>query len=97
MSATVTQNVVVPLGRVLVTSSVREAIEAAGDSLGRILTLHESGNWGSVPYEDRIANDDALANGGRFVSLHHTKLRDEILLITENGVTKVMRPYEFGW
>ena len=69
-----------------------------------LLERHQSGDWGQLSEEDKEANREALADGGRLMSVY--PLADEILadgkapvvwMITEadRSVTTMLLPEEY--
>ena len=57
-------------GRVLATPGAIEALERSGQSVWHFLTRHLSGDWGVVDSDDKAANDDALRDGSRILSVY---------------------------
>jgi len=58
------------LGRVVATPAALELAEADRIDVRTLLRRHMSGDWGDVGAEDRKANEDALANGARILSVY---------------------------
>lgn len=56
------------LGKILATPNVLEAIPA--ETIQAALRRHASGDWGVVCDEDRRANDEALKDGSRLLSVY---------------------------
>jgi hypothetical protein len=99
----------VPLGRVVWTRGVNEAV--AGDAAFAQLALdaivrHTAGDWGDVPREDWRANDRSLDDGTRLLSAYRLPdaMRDAISapddrlwIITEadRSVTTLLWPSEY--
>ena len=71
------------LGQLLSTPAALKAIEDAGQTLGFFLDRHVQGDWGEVDDEDKLANDQALVDGGRLLSAYRTLKNCRIWLITE--------------
>lgn len=61
------------------------------------LKRHHSGDWGDVCPDDRDANESALANGGRLLSVYHTEAGTKFWIITEadRNVTTVLLPSDY--
>lgn len=57
-----------PLGAVASTPSALALLVAYGVPPFKLLGRHQSGDWGSVPPCDALANDEAVAVGGRIHS-----------------------------
>lgn len=72
-----------PLGRVVATPDALGALQEAGQSPAFFLDRHAIGDWGSVCEEDKQANDEALANGGRLLSAYKTLKGVRLWVITE--------------
>ena len=58
------------LGQMLSTISVLELCKHEHSDLGQFIDRHVSGDWGDVTPEDRAANDLAVLDGGRIVSVY---------------------------
>lgn len=87
------------LGQVVMTRGVADwAAENEGHSLlvMKCLTLHHSGDWGTVDAEDWQANENALIHGDRLLSAY-TIVGTKIWIITEadRSVTTVLFPSEY--
>jgi hypothetical protein len=54
-----------PLGHVVATPGVLEALAESGQTPAFFLDQHASGNWGIVDEEDWLLNDEALKDGSR--------------------------------
>jgi hypothetical protein len=71
------------LGSVYATSAVNQWAASQGLSLYRWLHRHQTGDWGDLDPDDKQANEDALAHGGRVFSCYLANDR-KIYLITES-------------
>ena len=72
----------VPLGRILATPGALETLSNTNTVAALLLDRHHTGDWGDLCEEDCKANEDALDQGGRVMSVY--KLADEtIWVITE--------------
>jgi hypothetical protein len=71
-----------PLGQLYATSAVIRWASRQGLTLGTFIRRHHTGDWGDLDPEDRQANEDALAHGGRIFSSYLTGDR-KIYAITE--------------
>ena len=58
---------------------------------------HQAGDWGDVDSHDRQANDRALIEGTRLLSVYHATKGIKFLLITEadRSVTTVLLPDDY--
>jgi hypothetical protein len=85
------------LGQVVATPGVLQALEEAGQRPDEFLALHQSGNWGIVCDEDKVLNDEALAQGMRILSAYRLRSGTKIWLITEwdRSVTTLLLPEEY--
>ena len=83
------------LGRLVATPNALESIPP-GD-VSKAISRHQAGDWGDVPEDDRIANDHALAQGGRLFSVYHSADGVRFYLITEadRSVTTVLLPSDY--
>ena len=61
------------------------------------VTRHLAGDWGDLCDEDRVANEQALAEGGRLFSSYTQEGDQKIWIITEwdRSVTTVLLPEEY--
>ena len=61
------------------------------------LKRHQSGDWGEVCPEDRAANDAAVTNGSRLLSVYHDRKGTKFWIITEadRSVTTVLLPEDY--
>jgi len=84
-----------PLGRILGTRLVREQVPNA--EVAAALARHENCDWGDMHPLDRIANDQALLNGDRIISVHRTKAGVVFWIITEadRATTTLLLPSEY--
>ncbi len=83
------------LGRLFMTPGVRDAIPPS--EITRALRRHARGDWGDVDVADREANEQALKQGTRLMSVFHSKRSHEFWVITEadRSVTTVLLPEEY--
>ena len=60
------------------------------------LLRHGIGDWGDLSPEDRSANDDALARGGRLLSAYHSASGARFHVVTEadRSATTILLPSE---
>ncbi|HDH99838.1 MAG TPA: hypothetical protein ENF74_02475 [Firmicutes bacterium] len=61
------------------------------------LKRHVRGDWGDLCEEDRQANEEALAHGGRLFSAYTAEELPKIWIITEadRSVTTILFPEEY--
>ena len=69
----------------------------AADDLMTAVLRHALGDWGDVCDEDRQANDDALVDQCRLLSIYHASNNTEFWIITEHdrSCTTILLPQEY--
>jgi hypothetical protein len=84
-----------PLGRVVATANANSTLDHA--SVVVALRRHASGDWGELDDHDRAANQAALQNGDRLVSVYHDRLGTKFYIITEwdRSETTVLLPEDY--
>lgn len=86
-----------PLGRVLATPGALAAISLG--EIGQALFRHQSGDWGDICAEDAGANERALADGDRILSVYARTdgSGEKFWIITEadRASTTVLLPEEY--
>jgi hypothetical protein len=90
-----TVNVLFPMGRIVVTGGVLEAIPAE-ETLTAVFR-HSQGDWGDVCDEDRYANEEALVRHSRLFSAYQASCGAKFWIITEHdrSYTTVLLPNEY--
>jgi len=88
------------LGQTVITATAQAAIDALPDGRLRLLGFvlkHQSGDWGVVCDEDKIANDQALIDGERILSIYDVSPSLRVWIITEwdRSYTTVMLPEDY--
>lgn len=85
------------LGRIVMTHGAIEAFEQAQDEPWRYINLHSSAYWGLVGKGDWKANDCALFEGRRILSVYEINSGERIWVITEadRSSTCVLLPEEY--
>ena len=83
-----------PLGQVVITANA--SLRLATEMVITALRRHASGDWGDVPPENAIANNEALHRGGRVLSAFG-KDDGRFWIITEadRSVTTVLLPQDY--
>ena len=83
------------LGRIISTPNALNSITNEDILVG--IQRHQAGDWGDVDSHDRTANDRALIEGTRLLSIYHAANGIKFLLITEadRSVTTVLLPNEY--
>lgn len=84
------------LGQTVATPAALAALEAAGQTYWHLLDRHITGDWGTLPDEDRQANEDALAHGLRIMSVYPVG-ENKVWVITEadRSATTLLLPDEY--
>lgn len=84
-----------PLGQVVATPSVLNAI--SNTDIQKALDRHRSGDWGDCCPDDRHANDEALTQGGRLLSVYLADNGTKFWIVTEadRSTTTVLLPGDY--
>jgi hypothetical protein len=63
----------------------------------RALSRHHTGDWGEVNPEEWLANQNALVDGLRLLSVYHDRDRVKFYIITEadRSITNIMLPEDY--
>ena len=83
-----------PLGKVVVTANAQAQL--SNQAVNVALIRHAAGDWGDVYPDDAVANNDALKNGDRLLSVYGPTNR-QFWIITEadRSVTTVLMPEDY--
>ena len=83
------------LGRTFITRNAQSSLSAIDIHVA--LTRHSNGDWGIIDDEDRKANDRALENGDRLLSIFRSEAGNRFYVITEwdRSVTTVLLPEDY--
>jgi len=86
-----------PLGKVVATPGALEALQRNLQRPIEFLARHIRGDWGDVPYEDKLANRRALLDGSRIFSAYSLRDGTRIWCITEadRSSTCLLLPDEY--
>lgn len=83
------------LGQLVMTTNALHTLqeEDVRSAIGR----HARGDWGDLELEDKTANDNALAHGGRLFSAYHDATGVKFYVITEwdRSLTTVLLPEDY--
>ena len=84
-----------PLGQTVMTSNALEQLTQ--DDVLRALNRHAAGDWGDVCDDDRQANNRALTEGTRLLSVYHSATGVKFWIITEadRSVTTLLLPEDY--
>ncbi len=83
------------LGRIVATRGALGAL--APDEILSSLLRHAKGDWGDVCRSDHLANERALDEGTRLVSVYHSAQKAKFYIITEwdRSLTTVLLASEY--
>lgn len=83
------------LGQTYITANAGRELHL--DDVQRALSRHHAGDWGEVNPEDWQANQNALTDGLRLLSVYHDRDRVKFYIITEadRSITTVMLPEDY--
>lgn len=100
-----------PSGLIVITSTIQEWVNAPDDKalsefrhkyIQLLLLRHCSGDWGIMHLEDRLANETALTDQGRIMSVYEypedtENMENKIWIITEwdRSITTVLAPEDY--
>jgi len=84
-----------PLGRIIATRNALDTIPTP--SILTALDRHQRCDWGDVCPDDRTANDRALDEGSRILSVYKTPAGTPFWIITEwdRSATTVLLPEDY--
>jgi len=81
------------LGQIVATPGALAALAAAAPAApAALLRRHAAGDWGDLDPHDRAANDDALRDGSRLLSVYHIAEGVTVWIITEAADDDGYRP-----
>jgi len=72
-----------PLGQMVATPAALDALAESGQQAFEFFLRHAVGDWGDCDPEDAAANDAAIADGDRLLSVYRTGKGVKIWVITE--------------
>ena len=83
------------LGQIVVTPNVLESVPRG--EIFAALRRHQSRDWGDVSPQDKWANDRAIEDGERLLSVYHSKGGIKFWIITEadRSATTVLLPEDY--
>lgn len=86
----------IPLGQLVATPHALALLEKAKLSTFAVFARHEQGDWGDVDIEDAMANEQALIDGGRLMSVYKLEI-GTVWIITEadRSATTLLLPEEY--
>lgn len=82
-------------GQILITANAQEQLSQS--DMQTALRRHLAGDWGDCEPEDAAANDLALTEGDRLLSVYHTAASVKFWIITETdrSATTVLLPDDY--
>ena len=85
-----------PLGRIFATPGCLVALEAAAVSASSLLDRHASGDWGDLGIADKLANEIALEQDTRVLSMYTLPTGARVWIIKEwdRSATTLLLPSE---
>lgn len=90
-----------PLGQIVATpGAISALVKYAAEGLATgmdLLMRHVTGDWGDMPAEDKLANEEALKSGARIFSGYFIAPDVKIWIITEadRSSTTLLLPEEY--
>lgn len=86
----------IPLGQLVATPHSLALLEKAKLSTFALFARQERGDWGDVDIEDAMANEQALIDGGRLMSVYKLEI-GTVWVITEadRSATTLLLPEEY--
>lgn len=82
-----------PLGRTTITAGALSAL--SHEDVLAALSRHVVGDWGEVDREDWNANERALCEGGRLVSVYRSSRKFYVITEQDRSLTTVLLPEEY--
>lgn len=84
------------IGRLVATPRALEVVQAAGVDPAQLLIRHTLGDWGDIDFHDQRANERALVDGARLMSVYRVD-NETIWIITEadRSVTTLLTPEDY--
>jgi hypothetical protein len=86
------------LGKVVATKGAIGAFDDSGENPVTYITRHAKGDWGDLQKADKEANEYAVANGLRVLSVYFlppTNVKIYIITEWDRSVTTVLLPDEY--
>lgn len=84
------------MGQIVVTPGASESLAIIDRHPVQLLSLHVTGNWGSLPEEDIKENEFSLKNGFRLFSAYDIDdARFYVITEWDRSVTTVLLPMEY--
>ncbi|QXW20355.1 hypothetical protein KXJ72_17465 (plasmid) [Comamonas aquatica] len=85
-----------PLGQLVITPGASNALDGDHISARSFLQRHSACDWGDVCEEDKEANDSALQNNTRLLSVYHKKdIKFYVITEHDRSMTTILLPEEY--
>ena len=83
------------LGQVVITANALDVLDPVSVVLA--LRRHASGDWGELDGDDQAANERALSDGSRLLSVYRDAEETRFYIITEwdRSVTTILLPEDY--
>lgn len=83
-------------GRLMITRNAKDVLPRM--EIDTAINRHLQGDWGELCEPDRKANEDALKNGGRLMSVYSTQGNVKFWIMTEAdySTTTVLLPSDYS-
>ena len=86
-----------PLGQIVATPGALAALTESGQTPTVFISRHQDGDWGECDSDDRLANDEAVDEGERLLSVYRTAKGVKLWVITEadRSSSCILTPAEY--
>ncbi len=86
---------VIRLGLIVITPHCLDVVPT--DDILAAIQRHQAGDWGEVPEEDRVANNQSLIDGTRILSAYRSAKGVKFWIITEadRSSTTILLPEDY--
>lgn len=83
------------LGRVVATANALSKLDAG--SMAQAIRRHAAGDWGELDAHDRAANQAALRNAGRLLSVYRDRAGTRFYVVSESdrSATTLLLPEDY--
>ena len=96
MSAQLTPNPRFSLGQLVATPGALEALNEINFLPATLIKRHHHGDWGDLDDEDKVANEEALANFDRIFSAYIIQnVKFWVITEADRSVTTILLPSEY--
>lgn len=97
MNTTAPRSKLFTLGSIVATPDALRLLADAGKTVVEYISRHESGDWGDLCEEDKLANQEAVECGYRILSCYHPIPGARLWIMTEadRSATTLLLPSEY--